>query len=115
MGEEHTVRYLNLNNVPNTAPSVITSGGVSASNTVSVVNGGYYVVCLFHADKLSSDVNISATGGDVIARSPVYSCMDTGKGGRIQLAYIRATSTSLKLTFQNEGAWVNSVAFMRLF
>lgn len=122
MGENHTYRYVNTNSVPNSnsgtygtvtsngthdmgatnsyryvavsvVPSVLEANGVSNSNQISVVNGGYYFVQIFEADYYS--ITFYVDGGTILNRSGKHSSMDSGKGGASELFYIRATSNTL--------------------
>lgn len=89
MGETNTNRYVEVN----VLPSVITAGGVSNSNQISVVNGGYYFVQIFEGDHLNATFYVD--GGTILNRSGTHSSMDTGKGGGSELLYIKATSNTL--------------------
>jgi hypothetical protein len=91
MGATNNYRYVGVN--VNTTPSVIAAGGVSNSNQISVVNGGYYFVQIFEGDYYS--ITFYVDGGTIINRSGKHTSADGGKGGASELFYIKATSSTL--------------------
>ena len=107
MGTTNNYRYVGVD----VKPSVSKAWAVANNYTINTVVGGYYFVTIFEADHFK---NFTVAGATVINRSGRVGAMNSGKGGSIELFYLRATSTSVSIYDTPSGSWIFCIAAMRV-